>query len=267
VRATHKLQTFRFFGTIALISFACVLATGGVHGQETSLSVSAAASLRESIGKLAQAFEKENSGVKIRVNLGGSNLLARQIEAGAPVDVFLSADAPTMNKLQEAKLIEANSRFDLLGNTLVAVAPANSNLEVKTPADLASESVRRVAICERAVPAGHYAESCLKHFALLEKLENRIVRTEDVRAALAAVQNGHADLGFVYGTDAKITDKVRIVWEAPRKSHEPIVYPAAMTSRTTSPELARKFLDYLRGAEARRVFTEAGFQFLPAPAQ
>lgn len=240
------------------------LAMTSAGARNETLTISAAASLRGTVDKIAEEFEEQNEGVRVRVNFAGSNLLARQIEAGAPADVFISADERTMDRLHEKKLIDAESRFDLLGNTLVAVVPAGSDLKIEQPGDLAARDLRRIAVCERAVPAGHYAEAMLRHFNLLDQLQGRFVRMEDVRAALAAVQNAHADLGFVYRTDAATTPKVRVAWEAPAESHEPIVYPAAIVAATKQPKLAAEFMKYVGSQEARQIFTGAGFDFLPA---
>lgn len=248
-----------------LIAFA--LSVSGATAQETTLTISAAASLRESIQVLAKTFEKQNPGSHVRINLGGSNLLARQIEAGGPADLFISADERTMQGLQQKKLLVDSSKLNLLGNSLVAVAPRPSTISITKREDLASPELKRIAICEPAVPAGAYAEGYLRKAGLFAALEKRIVRTEDVRSALAAVAGGHADLGWVYKTDAAVSDKVRVVWQAPPGSYDPIAYPVAIVSHSEHQALAAQFLKFLTGAEGRKVFTEAGFTFLPEPAQ
>jgi molybdate transport system substrate-binding protein len=190
-----------------LILTAAALAVCKVNGAE--VNVYAAASLTDVMKEIASAYEKE-SGDKILFNFGASSLLARQIIERAPADIFLSADEAKMDELEKAGLISTETRRDLLSNLLVIVVPYDSKLGIASPEELVTKSQKIAVADPRAVPAGIYTREYLTRLGLWQKLEPKIVPTENVRAALAAVESGNVDAGFVYKTDANISSKVRI---------------------------------------------------------
>src|SRR5450432_301619 len=230
-----------------------------LHTSAADLRVFAAASLTDAMKEIAAAFEKQ-TGIHVSSNFGASSLLARQIEEGAPADVFLSADETKMDQLQKDGFVDPSSRKDLLANSLVIVAPADSSLTISTPADLLKPEIRKIALADPvAVPAGIYAREFLTHESLWEKLKAKVVPTENVRAALAAVEAGNADAAFVYKTDTGISKKVRVVYAVPEKDSPAIRYPMAIVKETKSRAAAEQFIAYLQSTAATVVFERFGF--------
>lgn len=223
--------------------------------------VFAAASLAEALGEIGRDFEAR-TGHRFVPSLGGSNDLARQIRAGAPAEVFISASAERMDEVQGAGLVRAGDRVDLLSNRLAVVVPAGATVALATAEDLTR--VRRLALGDpEAVPAGIYARQWLEKRGLWERVRDRVVPTLDVRAALAAVESGNSDAGIVYRTDAAVSRRVRVAFEVPVDEAPRIVYPAALLAAARGPA-ARAFFEHLRSPEARAVFERLGFEFLPA---
>lgn len=240
----------------ALVSGALWLAAAAALPAAT-LHVYAAASLSDSLKSMAVAYEKE-SGDKVVFNLGASSLLARQIEAGAPADIFFSADEARMDGLAKKNLLLGDTRRKLLGNTLVVVVALDSKMRITSAGDL--RQARRLALAEpRTVPAGIYAKEYLMKKNLWAELESRVVPTDNVRAALAAVESGNVAAGIVYKTDAAISKKVRVAYEVPAADSPDISYPAAVLKESKSPEAAKKFLQYLASERAAKVFESFGF--------
>jgi molybdate transport system substrate-binding protein len=228
----------------------------------TELNVYAAASLSDALRAIAKAYEPA-SGDKLKFNLAASSTLALQIKNGAPADVFFSADEAKMDDLAKDGLIVADTRRSLLSNTLVIVVSADS-AAIVAPADLAKSSIGRIALAEpQTVPAGIYAKAWLQKTGLWEKVSDKIVPTENVRACLAAVEAGNADVGIVYKTDALLSKKVKITREIAAAEGPKISYPLAVVKDGKHVDAARKFVAYLGGPEARTVFLKYGF--LPAP--
>ncbi|MEP6822204.1 MAG: molybdate ABC transporter substrate-binding protein [Chthoniobacterales bacterium] len=226
------------------------------------LTVHAAASLTDAMKEIAAVYEKE-SGDKLQLNLGASSMLARQIEEGAPADVFLSADEAKMDALEKKGLLVAGTRRSLLSNTLVIIVPANAKLLPERAADLAKPEFKRLALAEtQTVPAGIYARESLQRLGLWEKLKDRVVPTENVRATLAAVESGNVDAGIVYRTDALMAKKAKVAAEIPAADTPKISYPLAVLQSSREPERARKLADYLASPPAQKIF--AKFGFLPA---
>jgi molybdate transport system substrate-binding protein len=231
-----------------------------VPASAADLHVFAAASLTDALKEMAPEYEKA-TGDKLVLNLGASSTLARQIQEGAPADLFLSADEEKMNGLEKRKLLLPGTRRSVLSNTLVVVVPADSNLKISGPADLVA--VRALALAEpQTVPAGIYAKEYLKSKGLWTKVIDRVVPTENVRAALAAVESGNVDAGIVYRTDAGISKKVKIVYEVPRAEAPKISYPFAVLASSERKEAARKLLDHLHSPSALAVFRRYGFLIL-----
>jgi molybdate transport system substrate-binding protein len=229
------------------------------------VKVFAAISLRESLREIADLYEKA-VGDRIVFSLGASSLLARQIEAGANPDLFVSADEAKTDALQAKGIILKESRRDLLKNSLVVVVTPGKEHLVKGPADLAHPSVKRLALADpRAVPAGVYAKQFLVKQGLWDTVEKKIIMTLDVRAALAAVIAGNADAAIVYRTDAATTRRVPVAFAVPENQAPTIIYPVALVAGGKSPQAAKRFLKFLLGAEARAVFRKHDFVPLPNP--
>ncbi len=227
------------------------------------LMVFAAASLSESLQEIATDYEKQTRDHLV-FNFGGSGLLARQIEQGGPADLFFSADEARMDALEKGNWLLPGTRKSRLSNTLVIVVATDHGASVATPTDLTSTSVRRLALAEtRSVPAGIYAREFLERQHLWTAVESRVVPTENVRAALAAVESGNADAGIVYKTDAAITKRVRVVYEIPAKDLSPISYPVAVLRASRQPEAAQRFLAYLLSPKTAEVFRRRGFLIAP----
>ena len=230
-----------------------------VLARASDVHVFAAASLTDVMRAIAAKYEPI-SGDKIICNFAGSNVLAVQVLHGAPADLFFSADEAQMDRLAQANAIDAASRKDVLYNRLVAVVSNGSALQVKSPADLASPDIKHLALADPAsVPAGVYAKAYLEKAGLWTKIEPRVIPTENVRAALAAVESGNVDAGVVYQTDAKISKKVQVAFVFPDTAGISIAYPAAVLHDAAQPEAARKFLTYLEGPEASAIFSSYGF--------
>lgn len=221
--------------------------------------VFAAASLTDSLKETGAAYEKQ-SGDKIVFNFGASSTLARQIEEGAPADVFFSADEAKMNALEKKGLILKDTRRSRLSNSLVMVVASEGGAAIQGPQDLATGKVKRLALAEpKTVPAGIYAKEYLQKQNLWTSVESKVVPTENVRAALAAVEAGNVDAGIVYKTDAAISKRIKVVYEVPSKDSPDISYPVAVLKDTKQPELAKSFLKFLDSDEAGKIFEKFGF--------
>jgi molybdate transport system substrate-binding protein len=244
---------------------AIVGAAAPSRAAETELTVFAAASLTEALTEIGASFEA-GSGTKVAFNFGASSALARQIDAGAPADLFVSADEAKVDALVKRGRIDQATRRELLSNRLVIVVATEGGAAVVAPADLASSKVRVLALAEpQTVPAGIYAKEYLQKTGLWEKVIDKVVPTENVRAALAAVESGNADAAIVYATDAGISRRVRVAVEVPAREAPRIVYVAAVPTEARSPVDARTLLDFLGSESASAVFRRFGFVVL-APA-
>lgn len=230
-----------------------------VHAQET---VMAAASLTDAMKELAPAWAAKGNAAS-RFSFGASSALARQIEQGAPADIFASADEPWADYLQARDLIVAGTRSSPLGNTLVLIAPANQpgTIIIAPGVDLLTRlgPQGRIATGDPAgVPVGKYAQAALEHLGIWAAVAPRLARTDTVRAALLLVERGEAPLGIVYATDAAASKGVRIVGTFPEDSHPPITYPFALTKHGDTPQ-GRALLAFLTGPEAAPVYRRLGF--------
>lgn len=247
--------------------FAKDLATAPAAASTSSntVTVFAAASLKNALDAIAADY-KAKTGVEAKISYAASSTLAKQIEAGAPADVFISADVASMDYLAAKKLIEPKSRRDLLGNTLVLIAPKSSKSErvalTREGFAAAIDSGRLATGDVASVPVGIYAKAALEKLDLWSLAEPHFAFTDNVRSALVFVALEEAALGITYLTDAKSEPKVKVVATFPQDSHPPIVYPIALTS-TAKGEAPTKLLDYLKGAEARAFFVDQGFKVLP----
>jgi molybdate transport system substrate-binding protein len=238
--------------------FILVAALALHNANATEVNVYAAASLTDVMKEIAANYEKQSTD-KIVFNFGASSLLARQIIEGAPADIFFSADEAKMDDLQKAGLIVTETRRDLLSNALVIVVPNDNKLTVASPDELLTKT-QKIAIADpRAVPAGIYTKEYLSGLRLWDKLESEMVPTENVRAALAAVESGDVDAGFVYKTDANISKKVKIAFSVPVEKGPAIRYPVAIVKEAKNKSAAEEFLRYLESDTARKLFEQYGF--------
>ncbi len=225
------------------------------------VTVFAAASLKEALDDQAKQFEA-TTGNKVIVSYAGSNTLAKQIESGAPADVFISADLDWMDYLDQRHLLAPNTRYNLLRNSIVLIAPASSTSTLKIGPNFglaAALGSDKLAMANPdSVPAGKYGKSALESLGVWSSVEKQVARAENVRAALALVSRGEAPFGIVYRTDAIADKGVKIVDTFPPDSHPPIIYPAALVV-TTKSAAAKDLLDFLRSPSARRIWEKYGF--------
>lgn len=225
--------------------------------------VFAAASTTNALNEIKAAFTAK-TGIEVRTNYAASSTLAKQIENGADADLFISADMKWGDYV--AGKVSVVRRRDLLGNRLVIIVPADSKLELKSPADLAAETVTHVALGDPdGVPAGRYAKQALTKLDLWEQLQGKVVPAEDVRHALAYVETGAAEAGIVYATDAAISDKVKIAAAIPAELTEPVRYPLLLLKRAADGTSAAAFYDDLGSPAAAQVFEKFGFTVLANP--
>ena len=235
--------------------------------RDRPLLVSAAVSLAGVLEPLAAAYERD-TGSAVELNLAASSALAVQIIAGAPVDLFISADLFQMDRVADEGLISTQTRVDLLSNQLVVVVPAvpaDVTAGLTSPAALLEPVFGRIAIGDPdGVPVGVYAHAYLESVGLWDALRDRIVPARSARAALATVETGAVDAGIVYRTDAMSSNGVSVVFEVPVAEGPAIVYPAALTTEARHPAAAERLLAYLQDPDARLVFEQAGFIALQA---
>jgi molybdate transport system substrate-binding protein len=258
----------RAFLTIA--ACAAVLALAGAPATAVAQGggplVFAAASLKNALDDVNRQYAAD-AGRKATISYAASSTLAKQIESGAPADLFISADRRWMDYAQERNLIDPKTRHELLGNSLVLIAPKDSPLDAGQATIAPGFPLAkwlgdgRLAMAEtRSVPAGIYGRAALTRLGVWDNVAGRVAAAENVRAALALVARGEAPLGIVYGTDAAIEPSVKIVGTFPSNTHEPIVYPVALT-RSARPDAAA-FAEYLRGPVGRKLFEKYGFTVL-----
>ena len=257
----------RLAGLFAALVFLCGLASSPALAQDKSLTVFAAASMKNALDEIDNAYAAR-SGVKVIVSYAASSTLAKQIEQGAPADVFVSADTDWMDYAIAKRTINEPTRVNLLGNSIVLVAPANSklhNVTIGPGFDLATlAGDDKIATGDvKAVPVGKYAKAALEKLGAWQAAEPKFAMAESVRAALTLVARGEAALGIVYATDARIEPGVKIVGSFPADSHPAIIYPVAAT--TTAKAEAAGYLGFLRSPVAKAMFEKYGFTFLIRP--
>lgn len=253
------MSALRIAATVAL---AALLA---LPAYAAEVLVFGAASLKEALDEQARRFEA-SSGHRVVVSYGASNTLAKQIESGAPADLFVSADLDWMDFLDGKSLLMPGTRIQLLRNSLVLIAPASSSVALGIGpgfALAAALGTGKLAMANPdSVPAGKYGKAALESLGAWTSVEKQVARAENVRAALALVSRGEAPLGIVYATDALADKGVRIVGTFPATSHPPIVYPAAVMASSKSPA-AKPLLDFLRSPPARATWEKYGFTLAP----
>jgi len=252
--------------SLALL-FAAVIGAAAVHAQSRDVLVFAAASLKNALDEITTQWQRE-TGKKVVTSYAASNTLIKQIEQGAPADIFVSADLDWMDYGQQKNLIKPDTRVNLLGNRIVLVAPKDAavSVNIQPGFDLAAllKGGRLAMGNVDAVPAGKYGKAALEKLGAWDGVKDKLAQAESVRAALLLVSRGEAPLGIVYQTDAASDPAVKIVGTFPESSHPPIIYPIALTNDSTNPD-AQAFLNYLRSAAARPAFERQGFSLLAPP--
>jgi molybdate transport system substrate-binding protein len=258
-----KFYPHRMSRTLLGLGLLCLAMSASLPAAEVrppQILVFAAASLADALQEVSAAYEK-TAPVKVKSSFDSSSVLARQIEAGAAADVFFSADTAWMDYLQTRNLIQAASRRNVLGNRLVLIAPADSHIQLKIaphfPLAAALGQGRLATGDPDSVPAGRYARGALTKLGVWDELAPRLARAENVRVALLYVARGEAPLGIVYASDALADKRVRVVDTFPADTHEPIVYPIALTKSAKSQAAA--FVAYLTGPQGDDIFVKYGF--------
>jgi molybdate transport system substrate-binding protein len=241
------------FAMLILLGCAPTVATGD------EILVSAAASLTDVLKEIGVTYQSKSKN-KVNFTFGPSSTLARQIEEGAPADLFFSADLAQMDTLDRNGRLEPGSRKNLLSNRLVIIAPADSKITIASPKDLLKPDVKNIALAEpTSVPVGIYSSKYLDREGLWDELKRKIVPVLDVRATLAAVESGNVEAGFVYKTDAAISKKVKVVYEVPIDKGPKITYPVAIVKESKKKDAARDFMNFLLGPAGKETFRKYGF--------
>ncbi|MEM7592721.1 MAG: molybdate ABC transporter substrate-binding protein [Cyanobacteria bacterium P01_A01_bin.83] len=230
----------------------------------TQLTVSAAASLKNVMEAIEPIYKQEHPQTEIIYNFASSGSLQRQIEQGAPVDIFISAATSKMDSLEQQDLLLTETRQDLLKNQIVLITPSANNknqLKLQDFKELTNEKIDRIALGEpKSVPAGKYAQEVLTSFEIADRVNDQAVYGKDVRQILNYVATGNVDAGIVYRTDAQAVNNVEIAAIAPETSHSPVIYPIAVIKESDRPEAATELIEFLATPEAQAVFEEYGFE-------
>jgi molybdate transport system substrate-binding protein len=258
---------YRLAGVFAAVAILCGSTLSPALAEDNDLVVFAAASMKNALDDVDAAYTAK-TGVKVTASYAASSVLAKQIEQGAPADIFVSADTDWMDYATSKKNINEATRVNLLGNSIVLIAPKDSKIENVTIGpgfDLAKlAGDRKIATGDvKAVPVGKYAKAALEKLGAWQAAEPKFAMAESVRAALTLVARGEAALGIVYSTDAKVEPGVKIVGTFPADSHPPIIYPVAAT--TTAKASAAGYLDFLRSSAAKATLEKYGFIYLIRP--
>jgi len=236
-----------------------ILAMSLSPAKADEVEVFAAASLTDALKEIAADYKKA-TGDDIVFNFAASSTLDLQIKAGAPADLFFSADEAKMNDLEKQGLVEKDTRKDLLSNSLVIVVPADSSVTMTSAADIADPKIQKIALGQpQSVPAGIYAKEYLTRIGIWDKVQSRIIPSESVRTALAAVETGNVDAAIVYKTDALHSKKVKVALEVPAADGPAITYPIALVQDSKHAAAAKKFLDYLSQPSSLKTFEKYGF--------
>lgn len=257
----RSLRTFlALFLFIPLISAGCSAAPK----EQVELTISAAASLTDAMKEIQALYEVKQPAVKLTFNFGGSGALQKQIEQGAPADLFLSAAANNMNALLDQGMIDDAQHVNLLTNKLVVIMPVENTEEVQELSGLKDNRIKMIALgIPESVPAGSYAKEALMSAGLWDSLQSKVVQAKDVRQVLQYVETGNADAGFVYQSDALTSSKVKVVFPVDPASYTPVEYPIGVIKSTKHSKEAAELYNYLQSKEALDIFIKYGF----APAQ
>ncbi|MEW5745946.1 MAG: molybdate ABC transporter substrate-binding protein [Nitrospirota bacterium] len=225
------------------------------------ITVSAALSLKSAFEEIGKRYEAKYKRTRVAFNFGPSGDLVRQIEAGAPVDVFASAAPGDMDALDRKGLVIRSSRTDFAANAVVLVVPAAATASIRSFEDLATKGVKRIAIGNpKTAPVGRYAEEVFRYYRIFDAVEDKLVLAGNVRQVLDYVARGEVDAGVVYATDAMTRPKeVRGIATAPAQSHKPVLYPLAVVRGTKNERPARAFIDAVTSPEGKRILEKYGF--------
>jgi molybdate transport system substrate-binding protein len=258
------MYLFRYIGGLLAALLLGLGVPGPASAQSGNVLVFAAASLKDALDSVAAEWRKETGKTAV-ISYAASSALARQIEQGAPAQIFISADLDWMDYLASKSLIKAETRSNLLGNRIVLIAPKASTATVRIGPGFPLASLLgdgRLAMADvRAVPAGKYAKAALETLGVWNDVANRVVQAENVRVALILVARGEAPLGIVYRSDAAADPSVKVIGTFPEESHPPILYPVALTAGAAHPDAAA-LLAYVKSAAARPIFAASGFSIL-----
>lgn len=229
-----------------------------------ALTISAAASLKDSMEEVKNLYKKDKPNVTLSINYGSSGTLQQQIEQGADVDIFMSAATKQMDALSQKSLLLEDTKVNLLGNSVVLIVKSDSSLGISDFKDSTSDKIKKIALGEPStVPAGQYAEEIYTKLNILDKVKAKAVYGKDVKEVLTWVETGNADAGVVYGTDAKTSTKVKVVSTASKDLFKtPVVYPVAVIKASKNASSAKEFLKFASGTKAKDVFVKYGFDFL-----
>ncbi|KAF6628717.1 molybdate ABC transporter substrate-binding protein [Paenibacillus sp. EKM208P] len=234
--------------------------TSSKTAETIELTISAAASLTDALKEIQHSYESTHTGTKLNFNFGGSGALEKQIEQGAPSDLFLSASTKNMKSLVDQQLIDTKKQKTWLTNELVAVIPADGTMNIASVTDLTKREVKKVAIgIPESVPAGNYAQEALTKAKLWDTLQSKLVQAKDVRQVLQYVETGNADVGFVYKTDALTSQKAKIAFEVDPTTYSPVEYPIGIVKATKHIQEAEDFYAYLQSQESLNIMAKYGF--------
>ncbi len=256
----HGMRTW-MFDLFCLVGLIFATEISAQSPQTHEITISAAISLKDAFEDIGRKFMQQHPGTKVIFNFGGSGDLARQIEAGAPVDIFASAAQKDMDDIGKKGLIAANLRKAFAKNEIVLVKPARSVIPLQSLSDLQKKEIRKIVIGNpRTVPAGRYAEEALRHDHLWDAVKDKLIFAENVRQALDYVARDEVDAGLVYSTDAKARSKdVKVAMRVPERSHQPVIYPIGVIKGTKEESLSKAFVDFVTSAEGQRILSQYGF--------
>ncbi len=251
---------------VPVLVFLSVLLTAGISLAESQkeITVSVAISLKNAFEEIGKLYEAKNKGTKVVFNFGASGDLIRQIEGGAPVDVFASAAQKDMDSIEQKGMIMKDTRVNIAANTVVLVVPAGLKAKIKSFEGLTSGEINRIAVGNpKTVPAGRYAQEVFKYYKVAEAIKDKLVFAENVRQVLDYVARGEVDAGIVYSTDAMVRSKeVKIVATAPEASHKPVVYPVAVVKGSKNEASAKEFVALVVSREGKRILEKYGFRLI-----
>ncbi|MFD2923905.1 molybdate ABC transporter substrate-binding protein [Halobacillus naozhouensis] len=249
-----------FLGLV-LALFAGCSNTPGQEQDTTELTISAASSLTDAMKEIKTTYESQNKDVTLTFNFAGSGKLAQQIQQGAPLDVFLSANQKWMDKLEKQQFILKETRFSFTGNSLVLITKQNRHFDFSSIQSIQLSDEEQLALGDPAsVPGGMYTKQALQSINKWEDLKAQMVYARDVRQVLTYVESGNVALGFVYASDALISDRVKIISQVDQSLHQSIIYPAAVLTASANTKEAKAFLDYLKTEEAQEILESYGFE-------
>ena len=260
LRVMEDMLLHRFGTKLRLAAFTLIIAFYLYSvARADEILVAAAASLSDVLQEIGSAY-RANHAHTLRFTFGSSSTLARQIEEGAPADLFFSADTVQIDRLEKRGLLEPRTRANLVSNQLVIVVPVDSRIVITSAKDLLKSEVKRIALAEpSSVPVGVYSSKYLQQQGLWDRIKVKVIPVLDVRAALASVQSGNVDAGFVYRTDAALSTKVRVAYKVPRDDAPAITYPAAIIRASKEKQIARDFLNFVTSPYGRETFIKYGF--------